>query len=135
GHVADMDARHVARVAAGLGDRASLLWVAARQRHLVLPVHEQASERRPPRTSAHHDRPHAPGLLRVITLRASHEIDRDGNPLQVEPLRETVLDPVAEVARDETRVVDEDAEPWGPGARLGHIEQVEALAVPRRRLP
>ena len=40
--------REIARVAAGLGDHARLLGVAAGERDVVLPVLQDARERRPP---------------------------------------------------------------------------------------
>ena len=43
-------------------------------------------------------------------LAPPHEVDRDGDALDLEPLAQLVLDPVAVVARDQPRVVDEEAE-------------------------
>src|SRR5579862_9604271 len=65
-----------------------------------------------------------------------HEVDRDRDALQVEALAQPVLDPVAVVARDEARVVDEDAKARRPHADLGAVEEVEpAAARSARRLP
>src|SRR5439155_14988324 len=46
-----------------------------------------------------------------------------------------VLDPVAEVARDEARVVDEDAKARRPRLHLRAVEHVQLLLAARRRLP
>src|SRR4029079_14025815 len=62
------------------------------------------------------------------------EVDRDGHALQVETAAQLVLDPVAVVARYEARVVHVDAEARRPRAHLRAVEQVQALAVPGRRL-
>ena len=59
-----------------------------------------------------------------------------GHTLQAEALAQPVLDPVAIVARDEARVVHEDAEARRAHADLGAVEEVEpAPAPPARRLP
>src|SRR5438105_2050035 len=53
-----------------------------------------------------------------------------------EALAQPVLDPVAVVARDESRVVDEEAEPRGAYTGLRAVEEVEPPAArPARRLP
>src|SRR5581483_11197689 len=68
-------------------------------------------------------------------LRAADEVDGDGNALELEPVPHLVLDPVRVVAGDEGRVVDEEAEARWAGRRLRPVEQVQAPAVARRRLP
>src|SRR5438552_3436265 len=74
----------------------------------------------------------APTTTARISLGASHEIDRDGDSLHLEALPELVLDPVAEVARDQSRVVHEEAEARRADAGLRRVEHVQALARARR---
>ena len=98
--------RQVARVPAGLADRLRLLRVAAGERDLVAARGEQDGERRPPRPRADDDDPHE---------RRTKSID-DRDAFEAEPLAQLVLDPVAVVARDEARIVDEEAEARRPRA-------------------
>src|SRR5919108_696838 len=62
----------------------------------------------------------------------AHEVDRHGHALELEVLAQPVLDPVAVVARDQARVVDEEAEARRADAGLRAGEENEGLAVPRR---
>src|SRR5919201_1690708 len=55
-------------------------------------------------------------------LRAPHEVDRHGHALELEPFTKLVLDPVAVVARDQTGVVDEEAEARRSRPHLRPIE-------------
>src|SRR5207237_140753 len=73
-------------------------------------------------------------LRRRGTSRAPYEVDRHGYALQAEALAQLVLDPVAIVARDEPRIVDEDSEARWPRVDLRGVEQIQAPAVARRRL-
>src|SRR2546421_4394129 len=73
-------------------------------------------------------------LLRRRLSTAPHEVDRDGNPLEVEAVAELVLDPVTVVARDQAGIVDEEAEARRARANLRAVEQVQAAAVARGRL-
>src|SRR5262249_25782572 len=68
------------------------------------------------------------------TSRASHEIDRDGNPCEAETLADPVLDPVPVVARDQARVVDEEAEARRARGALRAVEEVQPLRAAGRRL-
>ena len=71
-----------------------------------------ARERRAPRATADDDDVHAPS-----SDERWKSIDT-GTPCELEARAQLVLDPVAVVARDEPRVVDEDAEPRRPRAGL-----------------
>src|SRR5262249_3358981 len=76
-----------------------------------------------------------PPTTTTFTSGASHEVDRDRNPFELEAVSQLVLDPVPVVARDQPGVVDEEGEPRRAGARLRAVEQVQALAAARGRLP
>ncbi len=65
------------------------------------------------------------------SLGRADEVDRDGTPCELEPLAQLVLDPVAVVARDEARVVDEDAEARRARRDLRAVEEVQPLARSR----
>src|SRR2546421_12692697 len=73
-------------------------------------------------------------LRRRGTSRAPYEVDRHGYALEAEALAQLVLDPVAIVARDEPRIVDEDAEARRSRVDLRGVEQIQAPTVARRRL-
>ena len=92
----------VARVAAGLGDRAGLLGVAAGERDLVAALGEERRERRAPRAAADDDDPQRRHERRTKSM-------IDGHAREPEALAQPVLDPVAVVAGHEAGVVDEDA--------------------------
>ena len=85
---------------------------------------QHARERRPPGPRSDDDGLHA----------RLHEVDRHGHALELEPLAELVLDPVAVVARDQAGVVDEEAEAGRAHGGLGAVEEVQALSVSGRRL-
>src|SRR4029078_6679753 len=68
------------------------------------------------------------------TSRALDEVDRHRDTLELEPVAQLVLDPVAVVARHETRVVDEDAEARRALVDLRGVEEIQAAAVARRWL-
>ena len=120
----ERDVREVPRVALRLRDRARLVGVARGERHVV-PALQRARARTPcPRRRLRRRRP----------SRAPDEVDRHGHALELEPLAELVLDPVAVVARDQARVVDEEAEAGRAHGRLGAVEEVQPLPVSRRRL-
>src|SRR5690242_276885 len=65
---------------------------------------------------------------------AGDEVDRDGHALELETLAHLVLDPVGVVARHQPAVVDREAEARRTGRDLRAVQQVQALAVLRRRL-
>src|SRR5205814_3643979 len=58
----------------------------------------------------------------------ANEVDRHGHALQLEPLTQLILDPVAVVACDQAAVVDEEPEARRADAGLGAVEQVELPA-------
>src|SRR5204862_6885501 len=64
-----------------------------------------------------------------------HEVDRHGGTLELEPLTQAILDPVAVVARDERRIVDEEAKARRARLRLRPLQEIEPAAGARRRLP
>src|SRR5947199_8889382 len=66
---------------------------------------------------------------------AADEVDADRDAVEVEARPQLVLEPVAVVARDQARVVDEDAEARRSRRHLRAVEQIQPLASPRRRLP
>ena len=68
------------------------------------------------------------------SLTPCDEIDRDGNALERKTVAHPVLHPVRVVARDEARIVDEEAVARRAYARLRPVQEVESLAAPRRRL-
>src|SRR5919204_3084882 len=96
---------------------------------LMYPGRPSAARPRPSRLTRRPDRPRTTSL---------NSAERNRSPpalLQLEAVSELVLDPVAVVACHEPRVVDEEAEARWPRTHLRAIEEVEAAAVARRRLP
>ena len=89
----------------------------------------QASETSCPRSRSSHANavPHEPAPTTTAFTRRTKSID-DRDALEPEPLAQLVLDPVAVVARDEARVVDEEAEPRRARLHLRPVEEVEAAA-------
>ena len=112
--------RQEPRVAAGLADRARVLGVAA----------SRASRRaRGRRAGARSRSPTTRRRRRPRSSRPPPEVDRDRHALELEPLAQLVLDPVAVVAGDEARVVHREAEARRARRDLRAVEQVEALAA------
>src|SRR5512132_1733094 len=62
---------------------------------------------------------------------AADEVDDHGNAFEAELLAHPVLDPVAVVAGEEARVVDEEAKARRPGRDLRSIQKVEPPIVLR----
>src|SRR5439155_21055657 len=124
----------VARVAAGRLYRTDLLRIAARERDLMAAVAQEAGAARPPRPAADDHDSHG-AILTPRNRLTRDEVDRHGHALEPEVVADLVLDPVAVVAGDQTRVVDREAKAGWARGDLRPVEQIEALAVPRRRLP
>src|SRR5438477_3695836 len=93
------------------------------------------SARRRANAVPHEPAPTTTTRIGARLLRASHEVDRHGHPLQLVPVAELVLDPVAVVARDEAGIVDEEAEARRPGLRLRAVQEVQPARPSRGRLP
>ena len=78
--------------------------------------------------------PHAPPPTTTAVHERAPEVDRDRHALELEPLAQLVLDPVAVVARHEARVVDGEAEARRPRRDLRAVQQVQPACALRRRL-
>src|SRR5437016_6638505 len=66
---------------------------------------------------------------------APHEVDCHWYAFQFEPITQLVLDPVAVVARHETRIVHEKAEARRPLVDLRAVQKIESPPVPRGPFP
>src|SRR5204863_9608351 len=67
GDALEVGGPEVARVAAGLVNRARLLGIAAGERHVVAAVQQDTGETRPPRAAAHDDDVHDRGTKAIVS--------------------------------------------------------------------
>src|SRR5437773_1016996 len=76
----------------------------------------------------------ATALRRATTLTALHEVDDERDPVEPVARAQPVLEEVGVVARHALALVDLDGEARRVGADLGHVEQLQPVALARRRL-
>src|SRR3712207_5544074 len=89
-------------------------------------IHARWCASMPSKTFAMSGRP-APAL-------ALGEVDDERDALEPVALAQAVLHEVGVVAREALAVVDLDGEAWRPHRDLGHVEQLQAMALLLRRL-
>src|SRR5437868_15174069 len=76
----------------------------------------------------------ARALRRPATLTTLHEVDDERHAVEAVARAQPVLEEVGVVARDPAAAVDLHGEARRVGLELGHVEQLEAVALLGRRL-
>src|SRR4051794_41737185 len=73
-------------------------------------------------------------LRRASTLTALHEVDDERHPVEAVARAQPVLEEVGVVARDTPAAVDLHGEARRVGLALGHVDQLQPVALLWRRL-